>query len=844
MTDSAEIKEPAGSAPKVWSGVPARLRVFTGREELLERLHSGVGREITAVIPHALHGMGGVGKTQMTVEYAYRYRNEYDLVWWVPAEESGYARATLAALAPHLELPPAGKTGVEEALAAVLDALRRGEPYRRWLLIFDNADSPEEISPLLPDGPGHILITSRNPGWDKLVDTVPVDVFTREESIEFLHKRLPRGLPAQDAYRLAEALGDLPLALEQAAALQLESGLSASQYLAMLEDRVDALMTEGQPGDYPVSMTAAWKLSVDELRTKRPDSIALLRCCAYFGPEPIPRDVFEMPPPGLDDELAQVLSDPLRLGRAVAGLNRYALARVDNGDRTLQVHRLIQALVRSEVHREHHDRLRSDVHRLLAASVPESPADNTGWAQFAKLFPHVKVTRSAESDDPAVRSMVNMFVRYLYIAGDFRSAQDYAEAVEVIWTTRATSDDLGVFAIRRERANVIRELGQYAEAYELNRESLKNLRVMDRSDAEYRQVMLDTLNSFGADLRAQGDFREARQHDEDSLKLHETDFGPDDYRTLRVVNNLASDYLLVSDYEGARKLAERCYKQTWRRGPGINAVDVLIAWNGLAQASRLLSDFSGAIDLGEDVSSFCAEELGPEHPRTIRTLTDLSIAYRRGGDYVAALDVAQETYHRCLRLFGNARPDTMAAATALVNVLRSTGLLEDSTSLAAEVVDLYPRIYGPQHPYRFGTATNLALLQRRSGDPAAARHTNESALAGLEAKLGRDHHYSLTVATNLASDLAALGDVDSAVRLGRGTLRRLTALLGADHATTMSCTVNLSLDLRDDGAEEEADELYEDVLDRYARTLGLTHPDAVVAQEHRRLDCDFDPLPI
>src|SRR4029077_14852568 len=129
-------------------------------------------------------------------------------------------------------------TGIDPTTRAVLDALRRGEPYTRWLLIFDNADQPEEPLPFVPiTGPGDVLITSRNHRWDPVVDTIPLDVFERAESVQFLLKRVPRRLTETDADKLGESLGDLPLALEQAGAVLFESGMSVDVYLQLLGDR-------------------------------------------------------------------------------------------------------------------------------------------------------------------------------------------------------------------------------------------------------------------------------------------------------------------------------------------------------------------------------------------------------------------------------------------------------------------------------------------------------------------------------------------------------------------------------------------------------------------------------
>ena len=197
----------AGQVPEVWGQVPSRNKNFTGREDILDHLSAILDGQVTAVLPRALHGFGGVGKTQVAIEYCYRRASSYDVVWWIPADQPNLVLGALAALAPHLGLPAATATGIKEAADAVLEALRRGEPYARWLLVFDNADEPEDLKEFLPKGGGHTLITSRNQGWKGVVDTLPVDVFNRSESVEFLAKRVSKSMPQLMADRLAGSSG-------------------------------------------------------------------------------------------------------------------------------------------------------------------------------------------------------------------------------------------------------------------------------------------------------------------------------------------------------------------------------------------------------------------------------------------------------------------------------------------------------------------------------------------------------------------------------------------------------------------------------------------------------------
>jgi tetratricopeptide (TPR) repeat protein len=830
----------AERVPEVWGRIPPRNKNFTGREELLTRLRDGIVDRVTAVVPHALHGLGGVGKTQMAVEYAFRYRSQYELVWWIPADQPILVRSWLAALAPHLGLEPATTIGIEDATNAVLDALRRGVPYRNWLLIFDNADEPEEINDVVPRGPGHVLITSRNHRWTSVADTVAVDVFTREESVEFLRKRVPHAITEAEADQVAEELGDLPLALEQAGALQAETGMTVPEYLRLLRDKIGEILAEGQPAEYPRSMTAAWRLSVTSLESKFPEAVSLLRYCAFFGPEPIPRDAFSETRADLSPSLAGLVSDRIKLSRAIGELGRYALARLDIPGRTLQIHRLIQALLRDDVPAHERDQIRGDVHLLLAGYPQAEPEERTSWPRYRNVLSHIEPAQIAKSTHPQVRALALNVVLFLFASGDYPSALGFVDGFLKQWSEDSGEDHIDVIRLQLERANILRELGDYSRAEEANSKALASSeRVLGRD----HELTLRSLRGAGADLRAGGYFREARERDELTLEAYRKQEGPEDPGTLRAIHNLALDYGLNNDYPSSRQLHELAYQGHIVMDKSDKA-GLLSALSGLARAVRLCGYYGEACDLGEDAYSYGVEQLGPEHNWTLRAAKDLSVAWRRMGGYDRALELALEVHARCVRLFGLNNPDTLAAAMCLSNIHRARGDLDEAYDLAADTVRRYSGVYGPDHPYNHGCSGNLAILLRANGDYAGARKRNEAAMAGLEAKLGRDHHYTLTVAANLASDLAALGELTDACNLGRGTLRRLSAALGDEHPMALQCAANLSVDLEAAGEKDEARELYEQTERIYRATLGMEHPDARVFLERRHLDGDFDPPPI
>jgi tetratricopeptide (TPR) repeat protein len=837
----------SGSVPVIWGDVPPRIKNFTGRKEILDRLRPSASSNITAVLPGdplptALRGLGGVGKTAIGIEYAYQYRSDYDVVWWIRSEQLPLVRSSLAALAQRLGLEAAKFAGIEGAAAAALDALRRGEPYRRWLLIFDNADRPEDFREYIPSGSGHVLITSRNPAWHAHAETVQVDVFSRPESVEFLRKRAPTQVTSRDADLLAEKLGDLPLALDQAGAVLYESGMPVEEYIDLLDQRIVKIMDEGRSAEYPMSVTAAWEISVDKVRQQLPEAQELLRSCAFFGPDPIPRDVFRRGTQATGTVMTDLMEDSILMARAIRELGRYALVTIDG--RAISVHRLVQALLRDELSDEQQARYRRDVHAIMLAAAPTDPGDTKQWPRYEELLPHLtsEATAAARSTDKELHRFVLDMMRYLYLSGDHTSCLTLTKEFIDQWTLDSGPDDPSVLGARRHYCDALRQLGRYTEAFEYTESTLIAARA---AVGERDRLTLVLRNGFAGDLRARGDFAAALRLDEETRQFNEEVFGPNAPETLRALSNLAADYGLNSEHSKARELCQRAFRLQSAAPTGVSASEVLISWVTLAWAVRMQGRYTEARDVGEEAWDFGKERLGPDHFATLRAAIGLSIALRRTAPTRQdVLQTAFEVHEQCRKRFGEKHPDTMAAAISLTNAQRVNGMVGEAFALAEQTVDRYPDVYGANHPYSYGCQGNLALMRRVTGDLAGARQLNERALSSLDAQLGRDHYYSLTVAVNLASDLAMLGETAAARSLSEDTLTRLTSLLGEKHALTLGCAANLALDRRADGATAEADLLSADTIKSLEATLGAKHPDTTVAGENRRLDPDFDPPPV
>jgi tetratricopeptide (TPR) repeat protein len=837
----------SGAVPAIWGDVPPRNKNFTGRAAVFDRLRRDPSSKVTVVLPEdplptALRGLGGVGKTAIAIEYAHRYRSDYDVVWYIPADQLPLVRSSLAALAERLGLEGALTAGIEGAAEAALDALRRGQPYGRWLLIFDNADQPEDLRAYIPAGPGDVLITSRNPAWQATAETVQVDVFTRTESREFLARRTDGQVTGADAELLADKLGDLPLALDQAGAMLFETGMQVEEYGTLLDEQIVKIMAEGRSAEYPLSVTAAWSISVDKVHQFLPQARELLRCCAFFGPEPIPRDVFRRGSQATGTRVSNLMADPILLSRAIRELGRFALVTISG--RSISVHRLVQALLRGELDDQRQQEYRHDVHLILAAAAPADPADDRQWDRFRELLPHVTsdATGLAECSDPRVRAFALNMMRYLYLSDDLTSCESLIKRFITRWTVASGHDDLAVLTARRQYGDVLRQLGRFTEAYETVRVTLDaSRRVLGEQD----RLALALANAFAADLRIRGDFTEALQLSEQSRRLHEETFGRGDPQTMRAINSLGVDYGLNSDYRQARQLCQLAFQLMSETSAGVSPTEVLITWYNLAWSVRLEGKYAEARDVARDALDYGQERLGPEHSATLRTASGLSAALRRiTTAREEALVIARDVFDAFIKRRGHRHPDTMAAAVNLSNAMRVNGMIAEALDQAVETADRYPTAYGKDHPFALGCTSNVAVLRRVAGDPAGARSTDETVLEGLRTRLGRDHFFCLAVAVNLASDLAALGETAAARALGEDTLTRGSKVLSRDHPLVLGCAANLSVDLRTYGAVEAAESLRAETMKRYEGTLGLGHSDAVAAAEGRRLDFDFDPLPI
>jgi hypothetical protein len=690
-----------GSAPRVWN-VPARNPGFTGRDQLLAELRERLLAGDRAVV-QALRGMGGVGKTQLAVEYAHRFAAQYDLVWWINSDRAELIGDQAAALGLALGCVPPG-ADTEAVRWAVLAELReRGG----WLLVLDNAERPEDVVPWLPGAGGHVLITSRERDWDEVAVPVEVDVLARPESVAILQARVS-GLGETDANRLADQLGDLPLAIAQAAGFMAETGMAAAQYLELLRTRAGHLLGRGAPRTYPRSLAAATQLIADRLAGEDPAAAELASLCAFLAPAPIPEDLITAAASELHGQLAARAADPLAWHQTLAHLTRQSLARIDH--RGLQMHKLTQAVLRDRLTAAEAATTRATAEVILAANDPGDPPDPATWPRWAQLMPHLLAADLATTDSPGLRSLACNACWYLISRGDAPTCHDLAHGLRLPWRDRLGDDHEQVLAITRYLGWALMRMGRHAQARDLHQDNL----------ARYRRIL-----------------------------------GEDHPETLFAANNLAADLRGLGDAHAARDLAHDTLSRR-RRILGLDHPETLFSAQELAGCLRAVGEIQAARDLDQDTLDRRRRVLGEDHPNTLTSASSLAVDLRALGDVQAARDLDQDTLDRRRRVLGEDHPGTLLSASNLAVDLRALGDMQPARDLDHDTLDRRRRVLGEDHPSALTSASSLAADLRALGDVQAARDLDQDTLDRRRRVLGEDHPETLLSADNVAADLRAL----------------------------------------------------------------------------------------
>ncbi|MGY1680530.1 FxSxx-COOH system tetratricopeptide repeat protein [Geodermatophilus sp. SYSU D01176] len=698
----------AGALPAVWR-VPPRNPRFTGRDgmltELRRRLHAG---EATLVV-QALYGLGGVGKTQLAIEYAHRFAADYDLVWWIDAEQPVLIPDQLAALAARLDIP-AGPT-VTDTAERLLAALRG---RTGWLLIFDNAERPGDVAGYRPGGAGHVLITSRYPGWGALGGRLEVDVLTRAETVALLQARIP-ALSQELADELAAELGDLPLAAAQAAGYLEQTDLPPADYLRRFHAHRTSLLARGDVVGYHGRLDTTWALSLNRLRVEDPAAVQLLELAAFLAPEPIPLCLVSDHAALLDEPLRSAAVDPDVLVDSVGTLVGYSLARRHPDG--FQVHRLVQAVIRHRLPPDRQQATAQRVAAMLTAASPGDPEDPVSWPAYSQFAPHVLATGALGDHSPVGRRLVLDTIRYLQSHGDSHGGRAVVEQLLDRWRSILGADHPDTLSVASTLTLALISVGEAGPARALGEDTLqRSRRVLGPDDP----TSLWAAVALSQASNEPGGAGPARALGEDTLQRSGRVLGPDHATTLWAANALTLALDLLGEVEPARALGEDTLQRS-RRVLGPDHTTTLWAAAALTHALVAVGEAEPARALGEDTLQRSRRVLGRDHAITLLAAAALTLALAELGQAEPARALGEDTLQRCRRVLGPDHPTCLLAATALTLTRVQVGEAELARALGQDTLRRCRRVLGPEHPITLHLTRAADVGPIPGNDPAADR---------------------------------------------------------------------------------------------------------------------------
>ncbi|MEM7066502.1 MAG: tetratricopeptide repeat protein [Cyanobacteria bacterium P01_B01_bin.77] len=687
------------NAPTPWNVPYERNPFFTGREAILQTLHQQLNQDCAVALSQiqAISGLGGIGKTQTAVEYVYRYREDYDAVFWVQADTTLELSSGFVAIAQMLNLPQKDTSDYDKVVQAVKQWLRRN---LNWLLIFDNADQPELVHPFLPKNAqdGHILITSRAQDFQDfgIARPIEMEILEPEDARVFLLRRSNREelisqpspkkrAEVQAATQLAAELGYLPLALEQAAAYILTKKARFQDYLASYQKRRLRRLETAKPklGNYSDSVATVWTLNFQQVEETAPASADLLRISTLLHPDNIPFELLIQGRNQLGDALANILmnaeEDPLVVNEILEPLCAYSLIRVDEMEQTFSIHRLLQEVTRAEMETAHSFQIW--INRAILAINQLLPIRKKEGLEYQDEYKNWPILERIANHGKALFQ--------IYQASAYQSS----EAAQIF-------DCLGVF---------LRDKGEYFSAESLLKEAMK-IRKQLLGDAHPDVAW--SLNSLAMLYDYQSRYTEAELLLKEALSIRKRLLGEMHSDVAQNLHDLAWIYKNQGRYSEAELLYQKSLPM-FKKLLGIEHPMVAESLNDLGGLYINQGRYGEAEQILKESLAMYKQLFGETHPAVARNLSNLAVVYVNQDRYGEAEPILKEALVMEKQLLGDEHPDVAFILNSLARLYDNQGRYSDAKPFYQDALVLLERIFGPDHSSPNVVRRNLQGLQEQ-----------------------------------------------------------------------------------------------------------------------------------
>ncbi|HEV2783688.1 MAG TPA: FxSxx-COOH system tetratricopeptide repeat protein [Actinophytocola sp.] len=797
MTEPARPLRLPGGHPPIF-GVPPRHPRFVGRDRELEELRDQLSHTADRRVTVTVNGVQGVGKSELALEYAYRFAGDYDLVWWVPAGDEQSAMVSLARLTARLQ--PSGPHGF--GTTAGLERLATDQKLRRFLLIYDNVEDPAALAELLPGGDrGHLIITSNEARPDAFL----LEPMTPLDSRRLLSARVP-GLTREDALRIAAAVDHLPIALELTAAWLAETAATDRRAGSSVADAatwaVRAFLNRLEGESDPKTINRVVSVVVQTMRETPSGrmTVLLAQLAAFLSEEGVSLDLVRSTAM-LDQLVALGGQDAQPLAVHAGEIDRilwvgarYGLFRVDWGTQSsLRLHRIVQAALRTAMTPAESAERRDNVLAALAKFAPTEVERTAPYyvARCVELQKHIYPSGALDSQDDSVRRWQVNQVRFLYDRGGPGVHQASVGPIEKLlddWTSRHGAGDPLRLRLASQLANLHRALGNRHQALRLDDDVLAWRR---RSLPLNHPQALVSARGRAGDLRGLGLFADALDEDQAVWSGLREEFGDDHPQTRMAALNLALSLYLSGDVRQALTVALDAYRRR-KRLLGEDHERTLYSLTRVAVYRRELGDLQGAqADLRTAWGRLFRQDPG------VTTLGldvrwQQAITLRCMGYGKPAMDRNGKVLSGYRELLGEDHPDTLACTLSFAAAIRAVGAEPGfAVENARHALDRFLSVVrlDARHPFIALCQLGLGLAECAAGRDGSP-HTG-AALETLRSRLGEGHPWTLAAAVDHARLCAASGSAGQAEELIRAARDNCLEFLGAAHPYTTIAEHNL-----------------------------------------------------
>ena len=859
----------------LWNVPYRRNPFFTGREAVLSSLDTLFHGNGTAAVTQiqAISGLGGIGKTQIAIEYAYRYHRHYQSTLWFTASSYETLNNDLTTFVTLLHLVEQKEPDRHVVVAAVKRWLITHE---HWLLILDNVSDFKMILDILPtQGTGNILITTRQQALGSIAQHIAVEKMVVDEGITFLLQRTqvlrPYASPASREHEeqlkvlageIVRELDGLPLALDQAAAYIEETRCGFSAYLKLYRThRKELLLHRGRlPMEHPESVTATWSVSFQQIQQKNHAAADLLRLLVFFNSEDIPEEVITEGYTELGNTLGPVVSNPLAMNATLELLLQYSLLQRTPEKRGLNIHPLVQTVLRDEMSKEEQSLWAKRALQLLNKAFPDVAPDN--WQQCQRLISHVQASAAAitryQIFEPEAARLLHQAANYLIARASYEQAEQLLVTAlsirqHIFRPTHpdiaATLNDLGALYTTQGRYQQAAHYLQQALAIRQQHPGLKhpdtattlyNLAILFFVQGKYidaerdhrqaltirRQVLpaqhpdrAKSLSGLAELYAVQNKYEEAETLYEEALSIQRCALKPNQLDLARTLNNRALLHRFKGEYEDAEKLYVQILdSQKSVLGPGVTEAqniahpDIAQTYYNQARLYRAQGRYEDAERSYGKARAIREEIFGLSHPQVALSYYGLAKLYNSQGDYQQAAEHCQRALDIQEHLLGGNHPDVANTLGILARSYQGLQKMQAAYDLNLRALAIREASSDIDHPHIALILNNLVEILHLWEKPLEAGPLIERALAIREKTFGPKHPYMAYTLQDKAENFSLLGDVVQAEKFFKQALSIREQSLGYKHPRTADSYQKLASLYATLGRYDEAEQLYSKAL--------------------------------